>query len=109
MKKLQQNSLKLKLEYGEPQISTLEVEDEIFKMQILVPGTVERSLIIVADNEKLMVEHEVDDRFVPKFKFFLYSEDINFKAMRCEKDDGVLTILAPVNKHNVNSVITRSL
>lgn len=97
LKIMEQSKIKLSLKYGSPAISNLELEDGKLVLELLVPGVTEKSMVVVSDPQKIMVEHEVDDRFVGKFKFFLYSNgDQEFKDVRAHKDNGLLVLTADV-------------
>jgi len=92
----QMNNMKLKLEYGTPMISRLERSTEKFYLNIVIPGVADGEMIFVLDPGKMMVEHEVDSKFVDKFRFFIYSDDVDFENVAAYKRDGILYLDAPI-------------
>jgi HSP20 family molecular chaperone IbpA len=95
MKTIERSKMKLKLEYGAPMIARVEYGDLAFRLEVLIPGVSDGTMAIVADEEKIMIEHEIDERFVGIFKFYLYSEDVNFTGVQVAKKDGILYLEVP--------------
>jgi HSP20 family molecular chaperone IbpA len=107
MKTIKQiNNMKLKLEYGNPLISRLEQSEEKFYLNVVIPGVVDGEMVLVADKDKLMVEHEVDSTFIGKFKFFIYTDNVDFEKIVVEKQNGVLYLEAPVFQYSKDTVKT---
>ena len=102
----QMNNMKLKLEYGAPMISRLEQSEEKFYLNVVIPAVADGEMVLVADKDKLMVEHEVDSVFISKFKFFIYADNIDFEKIVVEKQNGVLYLEAPVLQHSKNALKT---
>lgn len=98
MKTIEKSRALLRLEYGEPMISKAELNDDAVELEVVVPGVTKDSIIISGDIEKLTVEHEVDSRFTPKFRFSLYAKEVDFRLLVAKKEDGILYITAPVIK-----------
>lgn len=111
MKTTNQSKVLLALAYGEPTITRLEIDGGILHLEVLVPGVIEKSMIIAVDEDKIMVEHEVDDRFVGKFKFFLSpaSEGIVFDSVECQKDNGLLIVTAHLRQVKNNEPVIYTL
>lgn len=107
---MSQSKLLLKLEYGNPAISELSLADGRMVLEIITPAVTEKSMIVVSDPQKIMVEHEVDDRFVEKFKFFLCTKnDDVFKNVSAYKDNGMFFLSADVEVASNNEPKTISV
>lgn len=91
-----ESKIKLKLEYGNPSISRAEIKDDKILIEILIPGVVDKAMVVVADYNKIMIEHEIDERFVDKFKFFLIPTDQIFAVPTCYKSNGVFYLEAEI-------------
>ena len=96
MKNLENSRILLQLDYGQPLIGKLDIQDGRLECEVIVPGTTERSMIVVADPEKIMIEHEVDDAHIEKFKFFLIAKNAEFTNFTCAKENGMLLVTAEI-------------
>lgn len=89
----------LRVEYGEPQFSKIQFDDDgLLVAKVLVPGLIDDALIINVDPKEITVEHEIDEPGVPKFRFTLYRTSGFFGDIACNKTNGVLVILATTRK-----------
>lgn len=93
---MKKSKILLRLDYGEPLIGCLTIDDGRMICEVIVPGTTEKSLIVVTDREKIMIEHEIDDTHIEKFKFFLEAQDVEFTDFTCAKENGILRVTAEV-------------
>lgn len=110
MKNIKESKIKLKLLYGNPMISKLEADGDYLNLEILIPGVEDKSMVVSSCTTDIVVDHEIDSRFIGKFKFVLTSDELSFYDVHCEKENGVFTLYAKTiptvntDKYNVTTV-----
>lgn len=101
--------IKLRLEYGEPLIGKIALENGALNIEVVIPGVTDGSMVLVADDSSLMIEHEVDSKFIEKFKVFVISEKVDFYGTLAKKEDGVLFITCPCKEETKVGKVTITL
>lgn len=108
MSNTKESKIKLKLLYGNPMISKLEVDSDHLLLEILIPGVEDKSMVVSASFKDVVVDHEIDSKFIGKFKFVLSSDEFEFWSTRASKENGVFSLsaqLVPTDSYSKYKVI----
>ena len=92
------------LRYGEPRLAKIGFDDEQRELEIilLVPGVPEGGVNIWRGHNFLEVSMDQEVEFTKKFRVAFRSSDLCFANWKCQKSDGVLSIVIPTNGTDEN-------